>query len=95
MAYADDFDSKVVFYCYNLDIISPTSSNPAIVGDPNNPTARDIGHGVSDYAMSPTDPRTRMSQTKVAANSFVDASIKTGDQVGGVDFAGERKLVAQ
>lgn len=37
-AYANDFDWRVAFYCYSLDIISPTSSSPAIVGDPSHPT---------------------------------------------------------
>lgn len=38
LEYTDDFDCKVAFYCYNLDIISPSSTSPAVIGDPNFPS---------------------------------------------------------
>lgn len=37
LPYADDFDSKVAFFCYKFNIVSPTDSNPASVGDPTDP----------------------------------------------------------
>ena len=35
--YTDDLEWEPIFYVYHLDIISPTTSSPAIVGDPSNP----------------------------------------------------------
>ncbi|RLG94437.1 hypothetical protein DRO29_06555, partial [Candidatus Bathyarchaeota archaeon] len=35
--YTDDLEWEPIFYVYNLDVVSPTTSSPAIVGDPSNP----------------------------------------------------------
>jgi Mg-chelatase subunit ChlD len=35
--YIDDFRWKLIFHCYKLDIVSPTTASPTIVGDPTNP----------------------------------------------------------
>lgn len=35
--YTDDLEWEPIFYVYNLDIISPTTSSPVIVGDPSTP----------------------------------------------------------
>ena len=36
--YTDDLEWEPIFYVYNLDILSPTTSSPAILGDPSTPT---------------------------------------------------------
>jgi len=55
--YTDDLEWEPIFYVYNLDIVSPKTSSPAIVGDPGNPTefnAKVTGLGELDVCLLPT-----------------------------------------